>query len=313
MIPLAMAPADINSSGSGKIAILDTKILSFDTIDGEKFFGISALAYDSDTHILYMLSDRSRLYAFDLEVKNGKISRLKPLWAKRLRDRYGHKYFVRSSDSEGMALIARNGKKYLLISFEQNPRILLFDLRGREVGLPVQKSLGDLKERLSLTGLPPILRKPFSYRKKNQMLESVTYTKRYGAVVTPEFPLRKTKGDLQGLYNHKGCICHFKRHGNDLAVTELEALADGSLLALQRGVHLGKGIRVETQLLKIDIGKIRHGICPSELLFHASTDEGWALDNFEGLCGIGEGLFLMVSDDNGNFFQKTILVLFKLR
>jgi hypothetical protein len=313
MIPLQMAPADRNLSRLGKIAICDTQILSLDTIDGEKFFGISALAYDRDTHTLYMLSDRSRLFAFDLRIDADKIVKLKPLWGRRLRDRNGHKYFLKESDSEGMTLISRGGKKYLLISFEQKPRVLLFNLEGREVGMPVQKSLSDLKEHLSLRGLAPILRKPFSYRKNNQMLESVAFTKAYATVVTPEFPLRKTKGDLQGLYNHNGRICYFKRHGLSLGVTELESLPDGSLLALQRGVHLGRHIKIETQLLKIDLKGIRGGICPSESLFHASTDEGWALDNFEGLCSVGENRFLMVSDDNGNFFQKTILVLFKLR
>ena len=62
LTPLDMVPADYNATRYPKVKILDSKIVSFSRIDGEKFFGISALAYDKETGILYMLSDRSRLF-----------------------------------------------------------------------------------------------------------------------------------------------------------------------------------------------------------------------------------------------------------
>jgi hypothetical protein len=307
-----MVPLEYNSSMFPKVHILDSKIVSFDKIDGEKFFGISALVYDPDTKILYMLSDRSRLFAFSLQVKNNKITLLKPLWGKRLRDKYGHKFFVKSSDSEGMTLVKQGNRKFLLISFEQNPRVMAFDLKGRELAKPVQKSVRDLQYEMKLTHLPPILRKNFAYRKRNKMLESVTYTPKQGMITTPEYPLRKTKSGLHGIYNQKGRLCYIHMHGKDLAITELETLADGNLLALQRGFSLGKDIHITLQLLKIYLDDIDQGICKTDLLFHASTDEGWALDNFEGLTVVGKNLYLMVSDDNDNFFQKSMLVLFSI-
>ncbi len=307
-----MAPANFPASRFPHVKIIQSSILSFGTIGGEKFFGISALAYDARQHRLYMLSDRSRLFAFEVAWEKGHIKELKPLYGKRLRDRYGHKYFLRKSDSEGMEMVQIDGKKHLLISFEQRPRVLLFDLNATEVTPPLHKNLADLRRELSLTSLPPVLRKPRHYRSANKMLESVTYHPRYGMITTPEFPLRKTPLGLHGIYNQKGRICYIRRSKKDMAITELETLPDGNLLALERGVHLGKPLRIDLGLVKIRLDSMKGGICRSEPLLQVSTDEGWALDNFEGLTSLGDHRYLMISDDNDNFFQQTILVLFSL-
>ncbi len=311
--PLSMVPANFPASRFPHVQIVQSLVLSFDKIDGEKFFGISALAYDPQTRILYMLSDRSRLFAFDLILEKGKIKVLKPRYARRLRDRYGRRFFLRKSDSEGMSLVTVEGKKRLLISFEHHPRVMLFDLHGKEVSLPKTKSLADLRRELSLTQLPPVLRDVHNYRSGNKMLESVTYDPKRGMITTPEFPLRTTPDGLHGIYNRKGRICYIRRGEKEMAITELERLSDGNLLALERGVHLGKPLRVDLGLLRIDLKHVEKGICRTEALLSVSTDDGWALDNFEGLTALGDGRYLMVSDDNDNFFQQTILVLFRLR
>ena len=310
---ISIAPANFPASRFPHVKVVQSMTLSYDKIDGEKFFGISALAYDPQTHTLFMLSDRSRLFAFDLILEKGKIKALKPRYARRLRDRYGRRFFLKKSDSEGMSLVTVDGKKRLLISFEQRPRVVLFGLHGKEVALPKTKSLADLRRVLSLTQLPPVLKKVRNYRSANKMLESVTYDPKWGMITAPEFPLRKTPAGLHGIYNRKGRICYIRRGEKEMAITELERLPDGNLLALERGVHLGKPLRIDLGLLKIDLNHIEKGICRSEELLSVSTDDGWALDNFEGLTALGEGRYLMISDDNDNFFQQTILVLFRLR
>jgi len=311
LIPLDMVPADYNASRYLKVKILDSEIVSFNRIDGEKFFGISALAYDEETGILYMLSDRSRLFGFKLDIKDEKIVHLKPLFGTRLCDRYGHKYFVKRSDSEGMTLVKVNGQKMLLISFERYPRVVAFDLRGNACKTVVTKNLDDIRKELRLTHLPKVLRNPRHYKKKNDMLESVTYTQKYGMITTPEKPLRKQKHKLHGIYNHEGKICDIRKNGS-YAITELETLPDGNLLALERDFHLKPSLNIFVRLRKIKLDKIKHGICKTKTLFEATSDEGWALDNFEGITHLHDNLYLMVSDDNGNFFQKTLLVLFQL-
>ena len=301
LTPLDMVPADYNATRYPKVKILDSKIVSFSRIDGEKFFGISALAYDKETGILYMLSDRSRLFGFRLEVKKGKITTLKPLFGTRLKDRYGHKYFIKKSDSEGMTLVKVNGQKMLLISFERFPRVVAYDLHGRALA----------STQMRLTHLPKVLQKPHHYKKKNDMLESVTYTRKYGMITTPEKPLRKRKHGLHGIYNRKGKICDLHEKGG-YYITELETLPDGNLLALERDFHLKPALNIYLRLTKIDLSHKHHGVCKTETVLEATSKEGWALDNFEGVTHLGGDLYLMVSDDNDNFFQKTLLVLFQL-
>ena len=312
MSPIQMPPASYRSDSFPGFHLEDCKILSFDRIGGEKFFGISALAYDADTGILYMLSDRSRLFAFALGIEDGKIKSLRPLWGRRLRDRYGHKYFLKKSDSEGMTLVKTGDRKVLLISFEHDPRVVAFDLKGRAVGEKVYKRVADLRRRMRMTQLPEILRRKREYRSGNKMLESVAYSEKYGMLTAPEYPLRHSRAGLHGIYTRKGRLCYVRPHGKDLAITELEMMDRDSVLALQRGVMLGKHLRITLQLLEIDLSQRSGGICKSRVRLHASTREGWALDNFEGLTPLGQGRYLMVSDDNDNFFQQTILVLFRL-
>ncbi len=299
LLPVDMVPADYNSSRFPKVKILDSKIVMFDTIGGEKFFGISALAYDPDTKNLFMLSDRSRLFVFALKLENDKIRSLKPLYAVRLHDKNGHQYFLKKSDSEGMVLVKEGGENSLLISFEQIPRVVAFDLKGYA------------KRRSDYTTLPKILQQKRNYRKRNNMLESITVTKKYGMVTTPEKPLRRRPGNLHGIYNTEGKICDIRMDGG-YAITELETLPDGNLLALQRGIRFKPSLVISMKLSKIYLEQREKDVCRSETLFEATTEAGWVLDNFEGVTSVGKNRYLLVSDDNGNFFQKTLLVLVEI-
>jgi len=54
-------------------------------------------------------------------------------------------------------------------------------------------------------------------------------------------------------------------------------------------------------------------ICKSETLAKLDSADGWRLDNSEGLTRVDKNRYLMVSDDNENIFQKTLLVLFEIK
>ncbi len=53
-------------------------------------------------------------------------------------------------------------------------------------------------------------------------------------------------------------------------------------------------------------------VCNSSLLAKFDSEDGWKIDNFEGVTKVGKNRFLMVSDDNDSLFQKTLLVLFEI-
>ena len=97
------------------------------------------------------------------------------------------------------------------------------------------------------------------------------------------------------------------------ADTDAAFLPNGDLLVLQRrfGLRIGLGMR----LLRIPAADIRPGrTVQGRLLLEA--DWGWEIDNMEGLAvdtaPDGSTILTLVSDDNGNWFQRTVLLRFRL-
>ena len=69
------------------------------------------------------------------------------------------------------------------------------------------------------------------------------------------------------------------------------------------------------RLVRLPAGEIRPGrTVEGRLLLEA--DWGWEIDNMEGLAvdtaPDGSTILTLVSDDNGNWFQRTVLLRFRL-
>ena len=98
-----------------------------------------------------------------------------------------------------------------------------------------------------------------------------------------------------------------KHKGNSL--TAMEALPDGRILFMERAwksmlsplfVTLKEGRFTADGKLKLRI------------IATLDSSKGWALDNFEGLTRHRDQRFFMVSDDNNNLLQRTLLFYFEL-
>jgi len=59
-------------------------------------------------------------------------------------------------------------------------------------------------------------------------------------------------------------------------------------------------------------GCSRNGMCRTEVLAKMNSHRGWQVDNFEGLARVGKHRYVMVSDDNDNFYQRTLLIYFEV-
>jgi len=273
-----------------KIKFLDAKVLYFDKIAGEKFFGISALEYDPKTKVLYMLNDRSRLFQFYLKVEDKKIKELKPITSCRLKNYHDKYFFLYLSDSEG---ISKRGD-YFFISYEGvYPQIKKFDKNCKQVGRAyLAKSLKNYR----------------NYKSKNKSLESLEYVKGYGLLTSPEYSLKRQKDGYHGVYNYQGEVCKFKNEDDKLALVDFEYDDKGSLIALFRKLDISNlGFIISLKRIKL-----QKGICKVEELATLKSSECDSVDNFEGITKVGKNLYLMVSDDNDNFFEKTLLVLFEV-
>lgn len=292
--PINILPTKYHPSA---ITILDQKKMVFDTIDGVKFTELSDLAYDRKKKILYAVGDRGSLFAFELKLA-ASIERLVPLYATKLKTKKGKKLRKWKRDSEGLTL---DGKGRLIVSFEGKPKIGWFHKNSKKRGSLIRKY-----------NLPRVLRKKASYRSQNKSLESLAWHHRYGMITAVEWPLKKDDKKLQTIYALSGKQWHFKAEPEPRsAVTAIEVMDDGNILVLERSYTNLLSPFVVT-LKKIEIEKCQADLCPSTVLLKMNSHKGWSVDNFEGLTRVGKNRYLMVSDDNDNFFQKTILLYFEV-
>ena len=289
--PVDITPPDINRS-VGKIKILDQRELIIPQISGIHFSEASDLAYDKKNERLYMVGDKGILYSFEASFSN-KIEVLSPLDAHALTKEKGEK-FKKKVDSEGLAF---DPKGHLLISFERKPKIGTFNLDG---------------QRLAKQKLPNPLSNKKHYRGNNKMLESVAWHPKYGILTAAELPLKKHKRRKQTLYALSGKQWHFLAEPEKKsAVTAIEVMDDGNILVLERAYTKLTEPRTIT-LKKVYLDQISHGLCRTEVLAKMPSDKGWKNDNFEGLTKVSPHRYLMVSDDNDNFFQRTLLIYFEV-
>ena len=275
-----------HNTSVGSIKILDVKVLDFDEVAGIDFKGISDLAY-SKKRGLYALSDFGNLFKLELKLNNRKIDSVELLEAYVLRGKKGKALKKKKSDAEGMVMTQEG----LLISFERDPKISLYDFTGHKIkNLTLNEELIDIK----------------NYQKKNKALEALTLHPKFGIISSPEIPLKNEDKNYHSLYS----LNKKWRFKASYKITSMQLLKDNNLLVLERNFSYLKGYTI--RLSKVYLNNCKD-ICKSEELATLKSSEGWNLDNFEGLTYLGEDLYLMVSDDNGSLFQKTLLVLFEIK
>ena len=245
---------------------------------------LSALAYDGDT--LFALSDYGELHHFKLDIKNKKINSISLEESYILKNKNGKKLKKSKSDAEG--LIYKDKKLY--ISFERKHRVDVYTLDGIKIKKhKLHKNLEGSKK----------------YKSKNKGLEALGFSKKHGFITAPEAPfLDKT---IHKLYTKKN-IYEIKKDGY---ITALEFMSKNKLLVLERDFDTLTRKRIITLSL-VNLKKCISNICEKNKLKILDSYKDNNVDNFEGLTKIDKNLFLMVSDDNGSFLQKTLFVLFEI-
>jgi hypothetical protein len=281
MTAFDMVPSSVKSSQ--KIVVLDAKELHFQK--SKYTHELSALAYKKGK--LYALSDKGALIVFAIELQKDKIEKLHLLHIYKLRKK--HKK-LHSKDSEGLAWMGKN----LLVSFEGKDRVDLYSTKGVKIS---RMQINKLLENQKL------------YQSRNKGLESVAYNAKYGIVTAPEKILKTRDKAYHRLYT-KNNIYKFKADGS---ITGLAFIDSDNILVLVRNFSFFPPKRASA-LVRVNLAKCtQERVCESELLAAFDSKDGYNIDNFEGVTKVGKNRFLMVSDDNNNFFQKTLLVLFKIK
>ena len=281
----------------GKIKILDQKEVVYSDIDGVGFTELSDLAYSKKDKKLYMISDKGRLFTFNAEFTD-KIEFLEPLNGVKLKKKNGKKWKKYKRDSEGLTL---DGNNRLLISFEGEAKVAWFHKNSENFGRQIKKYK-----------LPKSLTKSKNFRSKNKSLEALAWHKRYGILTATEWPLKQYHKKKQTIYSLGGKKWHFKAEPEDRSsVTAIEVMDDGNLLVLERSFTGYMNPFIIT-LKRVYLNKRVDGMCKTEVLLKMNSHKGWSVDNFEGLVRVGKNRFAMISDDNNNFFQRTLLIYFEV-
>jgi len=282
----------IPTNSSKSVRIIESKSLSY-KIDGIKLSEVSDLVYDKKSSTLFMLNDKGVLFTFNAKFTNKGFD-LKPLHAYHLRDIDGVVLSGNRSDSEGMTLDDR-GELY--VSFERITKIYHFSKKGimlDEVKLP--KSLQNVE-----------------LSSDNKSLESLAWSKKYGFITALEYPKRGTERREQTIYSTSGKVWRFKmedikRNG----ISEIEVMDDGNLLVLERAFNWFIG-KFEVNLVELDINNCKtKEYCKKELILKLKINSFFNMENFEGLTNLGNGRYLLISDDNNNWLALTKLVYFEI-
>ena len=297
-----VSPGDVHAG----VRLLGALRLSEVSIDGLRLCGLSGLAWDEDAGLLYALSDEGRLFHLRPEFDaHSYLTGAQLVAAYPLRDESNRPLHPPFSDAEGLAIRKDNhqrpGDTALVVSFEGKPRVVRYGTRGEWRGEEP---------------LPALLRDPRNYHDSNQALEAITIDPRWGVLVGSETPMRGDPAGQVRIFTREGRFWNYplgKAPGS--ALVDMTMLPDGGLLTLERAFvnplrpliislrrtePLPAPGTTQTPLKTVDVA-----------VFDSSR--GWLLDNFEGLAHHRDQRFFMISDDNCNAWQTTLLVYFELR
>ncbi len=266
-------------------------------VDGFRLVELSGLAWDESAGLLYSVSDQGVLFHLKPTWIEGNLSKIEVLRAYPLLDAKDKPLASRDKDAEGLSLYPYQGKQYLAVSFERQPRIALYSPTG-----VYQKALP----------LAPILQQRKNYRSRNKMLEALLWHPQHGFVSGAERPLRGQ--NRHQLFNDKGHYWNFPPYAaKNSAVVGLEGISGSAdLLVLERAYV------APWKPLIISLRRVQHCFpsqqqsCAVSTIAVFDSSKNWRLDNFEGLSLHQGRHYFMVSDDNNSLLQQTLLVYFEL-
>jgi len=262
----------------GSIRFLDAKELEF----GAKFNELSGIEYKAGK--LYGVSDKGYLFYMSIDIKDKKIKALSLDKTIKLKS----KKKKEKLDTEG--IIFRDD--FFYISFERDPKVQKYSLNGKE--LKTQKIDKELK-------------KIKNYQDLNKGLEAIAYSKKYGIITAPEVPLKNKTSFMHALYS-KDKTWYFPYKA---PLSSMAFMSKHKLLLIQRDYNK-KTFNSKVYLTRVNLKNCIYGVCNSEILATLKTKDGWSIENFEGLAKVDKKTFLMISDNNNNPKQKTLLVLFEV-
>ena len=263
----------------------------------ERFGGLSGLALDASGRTLVAVSDHG--YGLSARLRHnaeGRLIGVEDWTIEPLKTPDGQPVEGRLADAEALAQDADGG---WLVAFEQRHRIWRYP--------PALAVFAASPEILELPR--HVLQAP-----ANGGVEGLTRLPD-GRLLALTEKLRRADGGLQGWLLDGGRAASVSYLDADgFAPTDLAALAQGDVLVLERRFRFASGVAVRLRCIPAE--QLRPGgrLQGREL---ARLQAPLVVDNFEGLAvrerSPEDAMLYLISDNNYNFFQQTLLYQFRFR
>lgn len=296
--PIQLHQKDPNVRKIGRLSYLGG--LSLSAVDGE-FGGFSGLAVSADGKHLLAITDRGALLRADLAYSQGKLSGFSDGQLCPLKNGWGEVLRGKKGDAEALVILADGS---LAVSFERNHRI------DRYPPATAQRAdCSKIEAARALYRIPSWNSLPANggFEALVALDETTTLAISEGGDTSD--------GRLIGwLLRQQGSTSiYYQPSGNGYKPTDLTRLPDGNILLLERRFTILSG--VSSRLCLIDKESIKVDVTMTCNLI-AEISSPLAAENYEGLSSRlderGNTVIYMISDDNFNPFQRTILMMFKL-
>ncbi len=288
--PIVLAPSEPGLNTVGALTYRGGLEL---TSNDPRFGGLSGLAISDDGDRVISITDTGHWFEARLVYDaDGRLAALADASMVPLSDQDGRPLSgKRESDSESLAPAPDGG---FLVSFERHHRVLAYAAVGAP-GEPVAFEI-DGVERI----------------KSNGGLEAVEFLADGRLLLLTEDHF-SSEGQLAGWLVENDAVAALTYPGNGyFKPTGLTRLADGRLLVLERGYTAIGGPKARLMLIDPPSGP---GAI-TDLVEIARLQPPIQVDNYEGISGrtaeTGETLLYIVSDDNFNALQRTLLLMFGL-
>jgi hypothetical protein len=95
------------------------------------------------------------------------------------------------------------------------------------------------------------------------------------------------------------------------SISAMETMDNGDILVHERN-YAGPFKPFIVTIRRVFLKQCKRGVCENEILLRMNSDQGWSVQNFEGLAKVSGNRYLMISDNGKGRFQKTVLIYFEI-
>ena len=271
----------------------------------EDFGGLSGIATGLDGIKFVAVSDRGMWVTGEIQYENERLTGVANVKVAPLLDGKGHPLKgISRFDAESVAPYGAKGVEgKLLVAFERKQRIGRYRFGKKEM-MAREKTIALPKEAKNA--------------RRNKELESVgrfpAGTLLGGTIIAISERFLDANGNIIGWLIGGPTPGRFTvKRSDNFDITDLTITPDNELIILERYFSILGGVKM--RLRRINTADIKPGaVLDGEILLQ--TDQRNTIDNMEGLASHrsanGEVRLTLISDDNFNVFQRTLLLQFAL-